>query len=411
MLPSKSDSRTTFWRRTTEEHTFRSPNLPELNEFYGRNIHFHPYTSRVEVDGLAEIISVTTAHSTQRAVGVRELIQQIFGTFGIQARPSQPGLIASRLIAQMGGVQDCRVFKITGVRQLIDAYSPYQPFTRSAAIRIIGNNDPATGRPRFERFERLFIERRATDRLKPEDAFKYLLAKQVFRVGLQLTCSRCQLDFWQSLDEVATMSTCEYCGQTFNIAGQLRDRDWAYRRSGLFGREDHQQGSIPVVLTLQQLHTTLNFHEMNYSTAMTLTPTSAAITPCETDLVVLCQNHEGRVQLGIGECKGAREITDDDVAKLKRVADAFPTKKLDAFVIFSKLSGFSPAEIKRCQSVQDKYRHRVIMLTARELEPYFVYEDTEKEYDIQRAASTLEDLAFATDKIFLHPVKKAQSGQ
>jgi len=393
---------------TTEEQTFRSPNLPELNEFYGRNVHFHPHTSRAEVDGIAQIISITTAHSTQRAIGIRELIHQIFKTFGIQAQPSQPGLIASRLIGQMGGVQDCRVFKITGVRQLIDSYNPYQPFTRSAAIQIIGNNDPATGRPRFERFERLFIERRTANRLKPEDAFKYLLAKQVFRVGLQLTCSRCHLDFWRSLDEVATMSTCEYCGQTFNIAGQLRDRDWAYRRSGLFGREDHQEGSIPVVLTLQQLHTTLNFHEMSYSTAMTLTPITATITPCETDLVILCQNHEGRVQLGIGECKSAGEITDDDVAKLKRVADALPAKRLDVFVIFSKLSGFSPAEIKRCHSIQDQYRPRVIMLTSRELEPYFVYEDTEKEYDIPATASSLEDLARVTDKLFLHPVKKAQ---
>jgi len=392
---------------TTEERTFRFPNLPELNEFYGRNVHVLPFASRVGVSGLAEIISVTKAHTKLRAVSVRELIQQIFRQFGIEASPSQPGLIASRLIGQMGGVQDCRVFKITGVRRLIDSYSPYQSFARSAAIRIIGNNDPQTGQPQFQRFERLFLEPRTTRALRPEDAFKYLLAKEVFRIGLRLTCSRCELEFWTSLDDTATISTCEYCGQTFNIASQLRDRDWAYRRSGLFGRDDHQEGSIPVVLTLQQLQTTLNLYEMNYSTAMKLAPITATIKACETDLVILSQDHEGRVQLGIGECKNAKEITDDDVAKLKLVAGAIPNERVDVFLIFSKLAGFTAAEIARCQSAQDEYRQRVIMLSARELEPYFIYEDAEKEYEIRRQMSSLEGLAQATDNIFLHPVRKS----
>jgi hypothetical protein len=37
-------------------------------------------------------------------------------------------------------------------------------------------------------------------------------------------------------------TTCPYCGFECNVLPQLRDRNWAYRRSGLFGRKDHQCG-------------------------------------------------------------------------------------------------------------------------------------------------------------------------
>lgn len=391
---------------TTEEVTFRAPYIPELNEFYSRHIDFRPDTVRAEADGVARVLSVTDDHVTHRSLTVRDLIQEVFQAFGIAAKPSQPGLIASRLIGQMGGIQGCRVFKISGVRKLIESYNPYQWFTRSAAIQLIGNNDPTTGRPRFDQFERLFLEPRPGPRLKPEDALTYLVTKEVFRIGLRLTCSRCQLDFWRSLDDVATFATCEYCGHRFNVAPQLRDRDWAYRRSGLFGRDDHQEGSIPVVLTLQQLDTVLDFREMLYSTSMTLTPTTAPIDKCETDLVVMSQNNEGRVQLGIGECKGAKEISQEDVDNLRRVADAFPTHRVNTFVIFAKVSGFTAVEIERCHLAQEKYRKRVILLTGRELEPYFVYEDTEKHFDIPRHANSLEDLAEATDRIFFNPQRR-----
>ena len=141
----------------------------------------------------------------------------------------------------MGGLQGCRVFKIEGVRKLIEKYGPLESFTRSGAVQVIGQNDPATGRPNFEKYERLFIEQREKPKLKAEDAFEYLVKNGVFQVGLKLKCSNCELDFWIFLDDVATEIRCGLCGRIFNITGQLRDRDWAYRRSGLFGREDHQE--------------------------------------------------------------------------------------------------------------------------------------------------------------------------
>ena len=88
---------------------------------------------------------------------------------------------------------------------------------------------------------------------------------------------------------------------------QLRDRNWAYRRSGLFGRDDHQHGGIPVALTLQQLDTQLFSHGMLYTTCLELAPGEAAINACETDFVVVTtgfSHHRPHLpQVIIGECK------------------------------------------------------------------------------------------------------------
>ena len=235
--------------------TFHYPYLPELNEYYGREAHGLYNAVRSEPEGLGVVVDVRTNDVRLAALPKNDLVANIFKAFGIHCEQSQPGRIASRLIHQMGGIQGCRVFKIAGVRNLIESYDPLHAFTRSAAMQKIGEVDPRTGRPNFERYETLFLEHRDKPKLKPDDALLYLLKKGVFRAGLNLECPNCNLDFWLPLDSMATEVACEYCGKKFDITPQLRDRDWAYRRSGLFGRADHQEGSVPVVVTLQQLNT------------------------------------------------------------------------------------------------------------------------------------------------------------
>lgn len=77
--------------------------------------------------------------------------------------------------------------------------------------------------------------------------------------------------------------------------------------------------------------------------------------------------------------------------------------------IFSKTAPFTPAEIQRCRAAQDPHRLRVILLSDRELEPYFVYERTEKGFEIHSAAISFEDLARATQHIYFEPRPKRQN--
>src|SRR5258708_23854998 len=93
--------------------------------------------ARSETDCLGAIAPVAAQNLTLFSLNKMERLQTIFKTFGISARPSMAGRLATGLIRQMGGIQGCRVFKIPGVRQLIEQYGPLQSFTKSNAIQTI----------------------------------------------------------------------------------------------------------------------------------------------------------------------------------------------------------------------------------------------------------------------------------
>jgi hypothetical protein len=388
--------------------TFFPPYVPELNEYYARNLFFDYARLRIEPPAIWRLVSlIVHNHDTSvtlRALPPIEVAQKLFEQFGIESMPSQPGLVTSRLIAQMGGVQGCRVFKIEGVRKLIGKYSPDQSFGRTEAIKLIGNFDETTSRARFERFESLFIAPRPHRRkLQPQDALDFLLERGVFRVGLDLKCPHCELSFWQLLDDVKTKMECLYCGTHFDVTGQLRDRNWAYRRSGLFGRSDHQRGGIPVAVTIQQLDATLHADRMLYTTSLELSPAArTAIGRCETDFVIITSGYSDHYpdqpQLLIGECKTSGTITAQDVEHLAKVADALPHRRLNVFLVFAKTGKFSDEEVATIAAAQDKWRSRIILMSQDELEPYFMYERHPQEPRLQTTG--VEDLAANTVHLF-----------
>jgi len=384
----------------TDKTTFRPPYIRELNEYYGREAHFGWNEARAEAGGLGIITHVTKGDMTIRGLPKRQLVAKIFQAFGMKAEPSQAGLIAERLIEQMGGLQGCRVFKIPGVRRLVQEYGPSKAFSMKKAVRLIrGADSPEDGT--------LFIEGKEAS---PANTFLHLIKRGAFRAGLNLNCPNCQLDSWVHLDNLSTKVNCEYCGTSFDITPQLHRVGWQYRRSGLFGKEDHQEGSIPVALTLQQLDTLLHW-EAIFVTATNISPLTAKIPQCETDFVVLAQmDYQEKPQLAIGECKTGgpkNEIAQDDVAKLTSVADAFPQDRIETYIVFSKTAPFTAEEVARCREAQSPHRLRVILLSDRELEPYFVYEKTEEEFDIRGTAISLDDLARNTHDVFFEPKHKA----
>jgi hypothetical protein len=391
---------------TTENVILKPPYFPKLNEYLGREAYFEHDAIRSEREGIGIVTEVTQSSLTVRALDVRTLVKKIFEVCSMAAKPSPAGLVGLRLIEQMGGLQGCRVFKIAGVRELISKYSPDQSFTRNGAVTTIGRWDPASGKLQFSGYESLYIEGRAVN---PVGAFNYLLKRGVFRAGLRLLCPNCELESWIHLDDIRTITRCEYCGNDFNVTSQLKDRDWAFRRSGLFGRDDNQAGGIPVALTLQQLQTTLHTHVLAYTTGTELEPAGANIQKCETDFVLLVESlRERTLQIAIGECKGAGEIKADDVEKLALVADALTQDRgCEAFIVFSKTSQFTQEEVERCKAAQGKYSRRVILLSDRELEPYFIYERAESEFVIQRSAISLEDMVKATQNIYFDPKPKS----
>ena len=390
--------------------TLHLPFIPEMNEFYGcETIAWNK--ARAEPGSLGIIADGSTNHLSVRAIDVSQLFKAIFAVFGIAATPSAAGLVCNRLILQMGGIDGCRVFQIGGVRDLIERYSPDQSFTTSAAKQIIRAHD--TEHPLSD-YQDLYIEKRNfSSKLTNDAILEYLLRKEIFRPGLKLICPNCQLEFWRLLDEIRTKVECEYCGHLFHIGPQLRDRDWAYRRSGLFGRNDNQEGAISVVLTLLQLKNIHNF--MNNSpplteTATSLAPNGANIKKCETDFIFLTtRSRDNRIQLAIGECKTRKPINEEDVQNLLRIAKSFPADRFDLFIIFSKLSEFCEEELKILSSVNDEFFRRIVILTRRELESWGAYERTAKYFDVDPLVFDLEGMANTTHQIFFEKKRRNPS--
>lgn len=386
------------------ELTFETPFAPRLNEFYSRNIHD---AARSELGRLNRgSIGIITRISSQRlqinAFRTLDWLGAFFELCQIGISRSEPGLRCSRLIAQLGGLQDCRVLKIRGVRELLRKYSVDESFTRSAAIEAIRDVDQASGQVGFENFKQLHIEYREKAELRPDDVLRFLLERRVFRVGLELSCPNCQLPSWIHIDDVKTASTCGYCDYHYDITSQLKDRDWRYRRSGIFGRNDNQLGGVPVALTLQQLATSLDDDMMMYSTALNFTSKGASIEKCESDFVAVVSGgmSQSPNQIVFGEAKTGKQFDADDVHKLSRLADAIPSELAEAFILFSKAGTFSSEEINLAKAVNRKHQSRVILWSREELEPYFPYERSEAKLGGNWHATTLSDMAKFTERLF-----------
>jgi hypothetical protein len=298
-----------------ERQTFVPPYVPELNEFYSRSMAFDHRKLRSEPGGIGIIIGASDKSVSVRALAVGDLVERIFDLAGFSSHLSEGGLITRQLIAQLGGVDGARAFKIPGVRRLLKTYGPNEAFTKKGAVHLIGSRDPENAGVSFKDHENLYIERRSPGtQLTPAAVFSFLVEKGLFRIGAELSCPNCRLPSWTALDALKQRVVCDLCGQEFDATRQLMNEDWRYRRSGVLGKERNAQGAVPVVLTLQQLKVNLGglFYESMYSPSLELVPKPETELPeCEVDFVWLIPpRYPERTVVMIGECKdrgGARK--------------------------------------------------------------------------------------------------------
>lgn len=376
-----------------EEVTFCPPFVPELNEYYGRNLHFEWNKVRAELDSVGIIVDVDDQHVMLRGLEHHEVISKIFDACGIEANPSHPGRICRRLIRQMGGLQGCRPFKLRGVRNLLQAHPPGKSFKKAAALAKIGEG--------FRADTGLFIR---GSEVTPLVAFDALLGQRVLRVGLDLECTNCELPNWVSLDDLGSDCECGYCGSSFYVAPQLGSRkEWSYQASGLFAHGDNQQGALPVALTLQQLDSNVRDDAAVFSTGMDLRWKDGRRGSAEVDLVFITHLGKGRPAVIVGECKdrGGR-IGEQNVRNLRDVADSVEALGLNCYLLFAKAGAFEPEEVERCRQAQLRWEERVILLDEDQLEPYRVIERAEGLPAHLRAVVSVEDLVQLTTHLYFH---------
>ena len=185
---------------------------------------------------------------------------------------------------------------------------------------------------------------------------------------------------------------------------QLKDRDWRYRRSGIFGRNDNQLGGVPVALTLQQLDTSLHDRLIMYSPAVNFRSAGADLEPCESDFVAVVSGalgiSESPVQLLFSEAKTGGPINEQDIRKLGQLANAIPEHLAQSFILFSKTDIFSADEVSLARTLNSEHRRRVILWSREELEPYYPYERAKDRLGEHCYASTLTDMVNITQRLW-----------
>lgn len=401
-----------------EQHTFNVPYLPELNEFYARAMHFHYDKLRVEPECVGLVIDAADHDSFLTAMPVADLVQRIFSMAGFESTLSNSGRIVRQLLTQLGGLQGARVFKIPGARQLLKKYGPHDTFSRDMAHNTIVGKTTEHPNGTFAAHKDLFLGPRPIHtKLTPPDVFTFMVDKGLFRMGVDLDCPKCGMASWVALDVLKQQTTCELCGYGHDATRQLIASTWRFRRSGVLGSERNAQGAVPVALTLQQLGTTLNgsLRHSVYAPSLDLKPTADLNLPsCEVDFVwLVAGRYPDRAAIILAECKDQGPIRAEefqrDVDNLRRVADAFPKHRFETYLLFVKLAPFTADEIAMAGTLNEPYRHRVILLTARELEPYHIFERLKTEHGIDSYAGSANALAQVTARLYFTALPAADN--
>jgi hypothetical protein len=143
---------------------------------------------------------------------------------------------------------------------------------------------------------------------------------------------------------------------------------------------------------------------MIYMTSMAIAPAGAQIVPCETDLMVLSKKVFTRMALAWRSANARRETKSPRT--MCEILRKWRTRFRKTGFIFAKTAPFTAEEIARLRAAQPAGRRRMILLSNRELEPYFVYEWAAKEFEIDATAVSLEDLANTTHELYFHPRPK-----
>lgn len=389
-----------------EQHTFHAPYLPELNEFYARTMHFHYDKLRVEPERIGLVIDAADHDSFLYALPVGALMERVFEMAGYEAKLSSAGLITRQLIARLGGIHGASVFKIPGVRRLLKTHGPGASFTKRAALQLIGSKDPDRPDTKFSDFENLYIETRPRgEKLKQDAVFGYLVEKGLFRIGAELTCPSCRMSSWTGLDSLKQQVVCDLCGHTRDASRQLTDQnEWHFRRSGVLGAEKNAQGAVPVTLTLDLLGEELRsgLQDGAYTPSLNLTPKDgSAGTLSEVDFVwVIPRAYPRKTVVILGESKDQGPITAQDITNLKVIADALPRKRFKTFVVLSQLAPFSSEVIEQAKTLNDRYRRRAILLSARELELDHIRRLTKRKDVPLVSGVSPEDMADATAQMY-----------
>lgn len=229
--------------------------------------------------------------------------------------------------------------------------------------------------------------------------YKLLRKKWKFR------CKKCGLEETILVKEFEDNWECPYCDHIHYMPDYIGDSFKRkqnlylyFKKSGLFARDNNQEGAIPVILSLITFKRI--FHDTNflYSTSLNL----EKMIKCEIDFCVIKYKYNGEIQMGIGECKSDQQnIEIKDIENLKYIQDEIKKIGIVCYLIFSKTSdNYEKEELTLFKALKEEGRDFII-LSNNELEPYHPYWEEPKAESIpEKYAQDMEGMC--VNSLFLY---------
>jgi len=384
------------------EDTLHLPNLPRLNGFY-RRVTPLIHDVRAEHQSIGLISAPLDNRLLLSPLPPAELIGEVFALAGLEATRSASGHRAHQIIAQLGHLQRCRVFRLPGVRKLLGQRAAHLGVRAGVAIQTIGEGFGGAGH--------FYVSGEHLDR--PAKVFRFLLAQRVFLATYELDCPNCRLPSLSPSRALDDEVRCPKCGATFLLAPALDRDQWRYQLTGLLGQpeqhvfEDDQEErppeAIAVLLTLVWFHDAKAGSDPLLDANYTVRIDGA---DREVDIVAIERGRDGEVALLLGECRTGGRFSADDVDKLSAIAERLRGAGLSCHLVFATLRDeLSHEEIELFRELRDHerigenvLRRPPIVLTRRDLEAGdFARRDELEHYH----HGELERFAFASDRLYL----------
>jgi hypothetical protein len=311
-------------------HTLRLPYLPDLNDWYDREVTVVGDGARVEVSALSVFTRPRDSSLSLRLPERADVVRRVFARAGVTATPSAAGRAVDVVGAQLRGLQGARVLRAPGVRELLRTPKWRNWETALGTIARGGLPD----------------QRNQT----ASDVLAALLERGALVAGLKLQCPNCRVRERYALDQLGEAMRCPRCRNTFAPTPRLQDSIWEYAASGFFADEG-AHGAVPVLLTMMRLAQDTSIDRFIVSNH----DLRADRVDCESDLLVLEQHHDGRLAVAVSECKDAGEIDQQDIENLAAVAERMHASGVECYLIFTTLRDeFTPAELDRFRAYREQ---------------------------------------------------------
>jgi hypothetical protein len=340
-------------------------------------------------------------------------INEWFSKNKIKAILSDAGRSTQQIIQTLGGFGGVSSLAHPDVVKLLDEMAR-KPVSRSCHYSEFKNK----------------VNAAISDEFMKDWAFEKLVNEKAVELGLEVKCSKCGSWNWCSVKQLDYTITCELCLRFFDFPitepGNGNLSRWAYRVIGPFALPDYSRGGYSAALSIRCISDLVGGYdkaEISWSSGQVLTLNSGK--PIESDFILWYQrkrrlglNYPTEIIFGEAKSFGQDAFKDEDVARMKTLAEEFP----GAILVFSTMreaSQLTNKEITRLKKLAEWGReydkkHRqtrapVIVLTGTELFAPHELQITWKErggkyaqFDSPRYwLDNLHELADATQQLYL----------